>query len=172
MKLMWTSDGGFVYSSSRLSSLRLPERFKAPPRLCETVQFPCLLKGVHRWLNTPRWPYQLFYYSRRGALWTRWQKHIFSLKIKRESQPPFGALMLGDYAKTSGCVSDSGVNKRRFDRAAEVTAFPRSLSTYIFPPSFFCQSRLLLLTVGEMIVSAFTGRQRAWEPRACFSFIC
>lgn len=82
MKLMRTSDGGFTYCSSRLSSLWLPECFKAPLRLCKTVQFSCLLKGVHRWLNTPRWPYQLFYYSRRGALWTRWQKHIFSLKIK------------------------------------------------------------------------------------------
>lgn len=136
MKLMRTSDGGFAYSSSRLSSLWLPECSKAPLRLCKTVQFSCLLKGVHRWLNTPRWPYQLFHYSRRGPLWTRWQKHIFGLKIKRESQPPFGGLMLGDYAKTLGGVSNLRVNKERFDRAAEVTALPRSLSKSIFPPHF------------------------------------
>lgn len=78
MKLMRTSDGGSASSSSRLSSLWVPQTLK-------TVQSSCLLKGVHRWLNTPRWPDQLFYYSRRGPLWTRWQKHIFSLKIKRES---------------------------------------------------------------------------------------
>lgn len=69
--------------------------------------------------------------------------------------------MLSDYAKTLGGVSDLRVNKGRFDRAAEVTAFPRSLSKYISPPSFLCQSRLLLFTVGGMIMSAFTRRQRA-----------
>lgn len=42
--------------------------------------------------------------------------------------------MLSDYAKTLGGVSDLRVNKGRFDRAAEVTAFPRSLSKYISPP--------------------------------------
>lgn len=67
--------------------------------------------------------------------------------------------MLGDYAKTLGGVSDFRVNKGRFDRAAEVAAFPRSPSKYIFPPSFFCQSRLLRFTLGEMIMSVFTGRQ-------------
>lgn len=44
--------------------------------------------------------------------------------------------MLGDYAKTSGDVSDSGANKGRFDRAAEVSALPRSPSKYIFSPHF------------------------------------
>lgn len=154
---MRTSDGGFAYSSSRLSSLWLPERLKAPLRLCKTVQFSCLLKGVHRWLNTPRWPYQLFYYSRRGALWTRWQKHIFSLKIKRESQPPFGGLMLGDYAKTLGGVSDLRVNKGRFDRAAEVAAFPRSPSKYIFPPHFFVSQGFCALRLVRWLCQCSQG---------------
>lgn len=60
--------------------------------------------------------------------------------------------MLGDYAKTLGDVSDLRANKGRFDRTAEVTVLPRSPSKYIFPPSF-CQSRLLLVTVGETTAS-------------------
>lgn len=47
--------------------------------------------------------------------------------------------MLGDYAKTLGDVSDLRANKGRFDRAAEVTVFPRSPFKYIFSPHFVSQ---------------------------------
>lgn len=47
--------------------------------------------------------------------------------------------MLGDYAKTLGDVSDWRANKGRFDRAAEVSVFPRSPSKYIFSPHFVSQ---------------------------------
>lgn len=44
--------------------------------------------------------------------------------------------MLGDYAKTLGDVSFLRANKGCFDHGAEVTVFPRSLSTYIFSTIF------------------------------------
>lgn len=53
--------------------------------------------------------------------------------------------MLGDYAKTLGGVSDLRVNKGRFDRAAEVAAFPRSPSKYIFPPLIFLSVKAFAL---------------------------
>lgn len=76
--------------------------------------------------------------------------------------------MLGDYAKTLGGVSDLRANKGRFDRAAEVTALPRSLSKSIFPPHFFRQSRLFLLAVGEMILSVFTRDAEPENPQHVF----
>lgn len=59
---MWTSGGGSTYSSSRLSSLWLLVHSDTLPCLCKTVLFLQPPKGVQQWLNTPKWPYQLFYY--------------------------------------------------------------------------------------------------------------
>lgn len=62
MKLMRTSGGGSTYSPSRLSSLWLLVHSDTLPCLWETVLFLQPPKCVQRWLNTPKWPYQLFYY--------------------------------------------------------------------------------------------------------------
>lgn len=67
MKLMRTSGGGSTYSSSRLSSLWLLVHSNALPCPCKTVLFLQPPKGVQQWLNTPKWPYQLFYYFSHGG---------------------------------------------------------------------------------------------------------
>lgn len=83
IKLMWTSGGESTYSLSRLSSLWLLVHSDTLPFLCKTVLFLQPPKGVQQWLNTPRWPYQLFYYFShgRGFCDTKWQKSIFNLEI-------------------------------------------------------------------------------------------
>lgn len=166
MKLMWTSDGGLASSSSRLSSLWLPETLK-------TVQFSCLLKAVHRWLNTPRWPDQLFYYSRRGPLWTRWQKHIFGLKIKRKSAAlrGFSACWL---CKNLGRRLPLESEQGRLWSCGWGCCLPKvPLQIHIPPPPLsFVSHGFLVFMVAEMITLVFLERQQAWEARACFSFIC
>lgn len=67
MKLMRTSGGGSTYSSSRLSSLWLLVHSDTLPCFCKTVLFLQPPKGVQQWLNTPKWPYKLFYYFSRGG---------------------------------------------------------------------------------------------------------
>ncbi len=67
MKLMRTSGGGSTYSSSRLSSLWLLVHSDTLSCLCKTVLFLQPPKGAQQWLNTPKWPYQLFYYFSNGG---------------------------------------------------------------------------------------------------------
>ena len=67
LKLMRTSGAGSTYSSSRLSSLWLLVHFDTLPCLCKTVLFLQPPRGVQQWLNTPKRPYQLFYYFSRGG---------------------------------------------------------------------------------------------------------
>lgn len=89
MKLMRTSGGGSTYSSSRLSSLWLLVHSDTLPCLCKTVLFLQPTKAVQRWLNTPKWPYQLFYYFSRSVGWaTQGGRNIFQVQRSSENPAP------------------------------------------------------------------------------------
>lgn len=116
---MWTSGGGSTYSSSRLSSLWLLVHSDTLPCLCKTVLFLQPPKGVQQWLNTPKWPYQLFYYfSCEGG----GGRNIVSAKT--EFHP---SLVPSDYAKSSDTfLPQKKENKRWFDPTAQVPLISRS----------------------------------------------
>lgn len=156
MKLMWTSGGGFTYSSSRLSSLWLLVHFETLPCLCKTVLFLQPPKAVHQWLNTPKWPYQLFYYFSQGEGGGRQGgRKTFSVRRLSENPTrPFGGLMLGDYAKPSETsLTLEKVNKGSFDHAAEVTFISRSFFIYIYSSCVLYHSRLVSTTYTEWIIT-------------------
>lgn len=126
MKLMWTSDGGFTYSLSRLSSLWLLVHFETLPCLCKTVLFLQPPKGVHQWLNTPKWPYKLFYYfSKGGGMGRQGGRNTISVwRLSENPTRPFWGLVLADYAKPYEMPLTQ--EKGSFDHAAKVTFISRS----------------------------------------------
>lgn len=137
-KLMRTSGGGSTYSLSRLSSLWLLVHSDTLPCLCKTLVFLRPPKGVQQWLNTPKWPYQLFDYFSCGWWWMMRIQARACLAWPGMAQYPwgFGAQRL---YQTFRQMSELKEKWRRgsFDQAAEVTFTSRSLCFIHILPLFF-----------------------------------
>lgn len=112
MKLMRTSGGGSTYSLSRLSSLWLLVHSDTLPCLCKTLVFLRPPKGVQQWLNTPKWPYQLFYHFSCGWWWWWWWMMRIPVWPGLAWPSTRGGLELRDYGRPSDrCVSGKKVKE-------------------------------------------------------------
>lgn len=124
-----------------------------------------LLKGVHWWLNTPRWPSQLFYYFRRGGGWVggrQGDRNTFSvLRLSENPNRPSG-FNVQWLCKIFRDVSDSKVEKR--DPLIMLLRLPsfqgHSLNTY--SSLVLCHLRIISTTYS--ILSGLSQRVH-WNGR-------